>query len=163
MYCNKCGRNLGDSSVCPDCDVTFEKATESAFGSTDYGTTTESFYSTPYTPPVSTMPDPTNRMYGFGAALTSIILSVFGYIFAYIGLIMGTVEATAFFVMTVIATPLTIVSLILGIKSIKVFAKRKAPCARPIATLICGIAGVFWAALAALMGFIGFCIAVMMI
>ena len=164
MYCNKCGRNLGDLSACPDCDVTFGKTTGSGYDESSFGASTDGFYSVPYnTEPINTMPEPKNRMYGFGAALTSIILSFVAYIFAYVGLVMGTVEPISFFVASVFATPLTIVSIVLGIKSIKVFIARKATCAKPIATLICGIVGLGWAAVAALLGFIGFWVAAMMI
>ena len=91
-----------------------------------------------------------SRMEGFGRALTSTILGFVGYIVAAIAMGMlaaatemeaaGAMAAGMFFMFGAIA--LCVVSLILGIKSIKTF---RTAAVKPIATLILGITGLVFA------------------
>ncbi len=104
--------------------------------------------------------DPTNKMFGFGKALTSTILSFFAIIFSGIalgfsavGFGMGAIGLVLFYPG---AIAMSVISLIFGIKSITTFkARSKAGCAKPIATLVLGINGVACAALAFLYIFLG--------
>lgn len=106
--------------------------------------------------------DPNNRMYGFGKALASTIVSSFGFLFS---LLAFATSATGLSIVGLVlfypgAIAMSVVSLVLGIKSIKAFRARcKQNCAKPVATLVLGIVGVVQAGFGLLYILLGFLIA----
>ena len=88
-------------------------------------------------------------MHGFGKALTAAILSEVAVVFAYFG-IYACIVSVALGVFLILATiAMAVISLVFGIQSIKTFvADKNAGKVKPIATLVCGIAGVVAAAVA---------------
>ena len=88
-------------------------------------------------------------MHGFGKALTAAILSEVAVVFAYLG-IYACILSVALGVFLILATiAMAVISLVFGIQSIKTFvADKNAGKVKPIATLVCGIAGVVAAAVA---------------
>ena len=104
----------------------------------------------------------TLRMRGFGKALTSTILGFVGYIFAAftMGMLGAALEdsdmAIAGVVFFVMSLPLTIIPFVFALKSIGLFKSTPSWMPKPIATLILGIVGLFFAALSMLMLFFAF-------
>ena len=89
--------------------------------------------------------NPENRMFGFGKALCSAILGDTSIFFAYLAMILATntFGIVVGVVFALLALPLAIISLVMGLRSIQCYNKRSASnCAKPIPTLILGIAGV---------------------
>ena len=170
MYCSNCGKFIDyDAKLCKECEAELVKQTKSTDTTADqdvppyqgdmppYGTEVPPYgfygqqgYYQPQMDPYSysTEPDPTNRMYGFGKALTSTILSFFGFLFAYISVVLGAFEPEAGVVILLISLPCTVISFIFGLQSINTFRARKATCAKPIATLVLGIEGISTAGVA---------------
>ena len=104
----------------------------------------------------------TLRMRGFGKALTSTILGFIGYFFSVFTMAMlgaaledsdMAIAGVVFFVMSL---PLTIIPFVFGLKSIGLFKSTPSWMPKPIATLILGIVGLFFAALSMLMLFFAF-------
>ncbi len=129
MYCNKCGKEIESGTVCNEC-----LAKETVTIDPDY--IMES---------MNKMPEPDNRMFGFGKALAATILSWVAFFVTYFALIFSMVayeigNATGM-VFLVLALPPLLISLAFSISSIKTFNARKATCAKPIATLVLGIIG----------------------
>jgi len=169
MYCTKCGKQIDyDALVCKEC---CEKEREALLSSTETETAEEkaqAYYSPVPTAPAASnesasyaaadngemYPDPDNRMFGFGKALTATILGFVGFLFSYIGLIFTAIIPAVGIVFFVISAAPSIISVIFGISSIKCFARRKSHCAKPIATLILGIAGLAQGAFACFFLFI---------
>ena len=100
----------------------------------------------PQPAPVSGNP----RMNGFGKSLASTILGFSSYIFSAITLgIAGSELPEAAIVLLMMTLGMAIPSLIMGIKSIKTFTSApKQGLPRPIATLVLGITGLFFVAIA---------------
>lgn len=146
MYCNKCGKFIESGNVCAECQA--EEQTKA----NDYVISDTILTGAPTFVP---QPDPTNRMFGFGKALASTIMSYFGFIFVYVALIASIADAEVAAVLYFLATPLVVIPLIFGIQSIKTFVRRKATCAKPVATLVLGIVGLATSAIAALIEAIG--------
>lgn len=153
MYCCKCGKEIPSGTLCPECAAQ-----------------NQAQYVPPYTPPYTPhvrqapdysyingqpnwMPEPNNRMFGFGKALASTIMSSIGFVFAYIGLFLMIWEDEAAAAFILLSIPLVIIPLVFGISSIKLFSSRKNFCAKPVATLVLGIVGVATAAVAAIFSF----------
>ena len=120
-------------------------------------------YTAQPTPPPAVYPSAGGanlRMRGFGKALTSTILGFIGYFFSVFTMAMLATEdpdvAIAGGVFFVLSLPLTIIPLIFGLKSIGLFKSTPAGMPKPIATLILGIVGLFFAALSMLMLFFAF-------
>ena len=114
-------------------------------------------YTAQPTPPPTVYPSAGGanlRMRGFGKALTSTILGFIGYFFSVFTMAMLATEdpdvAIAGGVFFVMSLPLTIIPLIFGLKSIGLFKSTPAGMPKPIATLILGIVGLFFAALSLL-------------
>lgn len=147
MYCVKCGKELKEGyvgTVCEECQgIQNEKEIPAEVKNSLYSVNKVNY-----------------RMFGFGKALTSTILSVFGYLFSLMGYIfalavltvngVGNVEGTpdAAVVLIIMSLPLIIIGLIFGIQSINNFKyckNRNYP--KPIPTLILGISGVVFSAL----------------
>ncbi len=153
MYCTKCGKEIESGSICTACAVNPpvnpippvnqqppQYQYQQNYSQHGYsGNNPE-----PQQPLYSNQPDPRNRMYGFGKALTSTIMSNIGLSVAYLALGFVATEYHAFlgFMFFLFALPLTVIPFILGLQSIKTFNRRKAPCVRPVATLVLGIVGV---------------------
>ena len=174
MYCTKCGKEIEAGTVCREC----MEAESGVNANAGYHQPEQPTYAQPvqpiqptygygnsYQPYAPSLPEPGNRMYGFGKALASTIISYIGFIFVYVALILSTMEyeGGVGLVMAIISLPLIIIPLIMGIKSIGVFNQRKATCAKPIATLILGINGLAMAACSALMDFILMVVALMLL
>ena len=117
-------------------------------------------YQNPYTEQPAPVQTGNPRMIGFGKALTSTILSFFGYIFSYVALLLAVDgEPAGGLVMLLIALGMSIPALILGIQSIKTSARVASQgLPRPIATLVLGIVGLAFSALALFFSFITFII-----
>lgn len=114
-------------------------------------------YTAQPTPPPAVYPSAGGanlRMRGFGKALTSTILGFIGYFFSVFTMAMLATEdpdvAIAGGVFFVMSLPLTIIPLVFGLKSIGLFKSTPAGMPKPIATLILGIVGLFFAALSLL-------------
>ena len=149
MYCNRCGKEIESGNICDACAAAAYRASVAEKAAKENYAPLET----------DAMPDPQNRMYGFGKALVSTILSSVGFIFAYIALLFSAVVPETGLAMSFLALPLIIIPFIFGIKSINLFKSRKATCAKPIATLILGIVGLSTAAMTAFFNFIAFIIA----
>lgn len=137
MYCIKCGNELKEGqvgNVCDDCQAQ-EQLKQTLYNNNAHKVN--------------------YRMYGFGKALASTIMSVIGYIFALMAYILAVailstngidnVEGSPIIIVvwTMMALPLVIISIIFGIKSIKNFKYCKSKnLPKPIATLVLGITGV---------------------
>ena len=163
MYCNKCGKEIENGFLCEECAVIEKPCTETY----DEAPVKEAEVTEPVETIASAceqntnpLPEPQNRMFGFGKALASTILSTVGFIFVYIGMIFSMVEPGAGLPLILLSMPLVIIPLIFGILSIKVFMERKATCAKPIPTLILGIEGLSTAAFAAFFQFLAFLISI---
>ena len=149
MYCNKCGRAIDSGYLCNDCAIESFTHTESNY-SNDNATSSTATESDYYRENLNPIPDPKNRMYGFGKALTSTILGQIAFAIIYSSLYMFYGE-DVYAVIIVMTIPMVIVSMILGIKSINTFKSRKGNCVRPIPTLILGINGLVNAAITGLL------------
>ena len=113
---------------------------------------------TPYTTyqqpqPAATTGNP--RMNGFGKALTSTILGFVSYMWSAVtmGMTAGYGSGAAI-VLLLMGLGMAIPSLVMGIKSIKVFTSAPKGSPRPIVTLILGICGLSLAAIALFISFI---------
>ena len=146
MYCNRCGKEIESGNICDACAAAAYRASMAEKSAKENYAPLET----------DAMPDPQNRMYGFGKALVSTILSSVGFIFAYMALAFCFIEPETGLAMSFITLPLIIIPIIFGIKSINLFKARKASCAKPIATLILGIVGLSTAAIAAFFDFFAF-------
>ena len=93
-------------------------------------------------------PDPQNRMFGFGKALTATIIGFLSFYFMYFSIFMGAFDPESAFVFMLLATAPAIIALVLGIGSIKCFVARKDTCVKNIPTLVLGIAGTAFAGFA---------------
>ncbi len=163
MYCNKCGKQIDSGVMCTDClisELATSMAKETTVKEEPEKVAEQPIYQAPVYQPVedsfsqqtiteepvvtSTLPQPGNRMFGFGKALASTIIGFIGFIWGYLWFVMSAVEemGEASLVLAILLAPMVAVSLAFGIKSIKTFMARKATCAKPIPTLILGIVGV---------------------
>ncbi len=172
MYCNKCGKQIDSGVMCTDClisELATSMAKETAVKDQPEKNNEEPVYSVPAynavvenSPSqeqtastenvyVSTMPQPGNRMFGFGKALASTIVGFIGFIWGYVWLIMSLVDdmGEASLILAILLAPIVAISIAFGIKSIKTFMARKSTCVKPIPTLILGIVGTICGGLAA--------------
>jgi hypothetical protein len=169
MYCNKCGKQIDSGVMCTDCLISelatsmakeapvkeqTQKNEEQPTTAPVYQPADNGFsYQTIVEEPVltDTMPQPGNRMFGFGKALASTIVGFIGLIWGYVWLIMSIAEGLgeASLVLAIFLAPMVAISIIFGIKSIKTFKARRATCAKPIPTLVLGIVGTICGGLAA--------------
>ena len=129
-YCNKCGKEILSGELCSDCAAAQNNAAEDIIVA------------------------PQSRMNGFGKALTSTILSVVGFIFFYVAMLLSIASPIAAVFGFIFSLPLVIIPMIFGIQSIKVFKRTSAPDPKPVATLVLGIVGLAMSALTALLLFI---------
>lgn len=185
MYCTKCGKEIESGRFCADCAATSQPTNPQPQTpvypqpqapvypqpqapvypqpqapvypqpqAPVYPQPQQKTYSQPSTPSYhSYMPEPGNRMYGFGKALTAAILGFVGFIWAYVAMVMSFAGGM---VVVLLGVPFYVISIVFGIKSIKVFTSRKNTCAKPIPTLILGISGLSLGAIAAFFGLISF-------
>lgn len=172
MYCTKCGKQIDyDAIVCNEClekerlenlsGDTNEFREEELKSEPEYREVPKYQYdmTEEAAPAQSGTSNP--RMFGFGRALTSTILGFIGWIFSYIALIVCAVAISeedaiaAGIVLNLFATGLSVPSLILGIKSVIGFKSRVSKGAvKPIPSLILGIVGLSFSALALFFVFI---------
>lgn len=152
MYCRKCGKEINyDAEICVECqqnEELFNKAEEAPVAQ-------------PVQPVCEAVPEKKGSvMKGFGLALASVIVSIFGLAFFY-GIIIGFAEvledfdeATMYleigpsvYFLYIIGLAMTIFSLVGGIISMTVFFKaKKNGETKPIPALIMGIVSVVEAA-----------------
>ena len=156
MYCNKCGKEIEQGTLCPECAAPVQETPAQEQPQTPYVPvpTPAPTYTYSYTPPVN------GRMLGFGKALASTIMATVGFFFAYFGMIIVIVEAElgefgGSMVMLMLGTPLIVLPLIFGISSIKTFNAIKTRGVKLIPTLILGIVGLSTAAVSAFLAFMG--------
>ena len=145
MYCTNCGRPTnGESTLCSSC-VAIMRAT----GNNKVTVPATEFTNLPLdanSPRANeeqheTSSNASGAKLGFGGALASLIISNVGAYLAAIFFVLSLFTPIVARVLSVlIALPMFVVSLILGIKSIKCF--KNATGKKPVATLILGIAGV---------------------
>ena len=131
-YCVRCGKKLDDDSgLCEDCRKQQQNQT------------TEIAHSEVTADQVTATEEQTvGRMEGFGRALTSVILSAVGVVVALIFFFLACSGSGFALFMLFCALAPQIISLVLGIKSIKVFNRNKQEGrAKPVATLVLGIVG----------------------
>lgn len=160
MYCNKCGKEIEQGTLCPQCEaasVQQEPVQEQP--------------QVPYTPaPTYTYAPPKqNKMFGFGKALAGTIISIVGFIFSLIGYFIVMAEATISgdvgvgLVFLLMSLPLVILPIIFGISSIKAFTLKKRYGIKLIPTLILGIVGLATAAFSAIYVLLGLLICAILI
>ncbi len=178
MYCNKCGKQIEKGTVCNEClvaelvgteqtkedpvaqapvnaapmqDAAPQAVAQNEVKIDEAGNFTffNEYVNANVPERTSTMPEPNNRMYGFGKALTSTILSEIGFVFVYVALIATIAAPVGGLVLSLLSLPLIIIPLVMGIASIKVFKARRSTCVKPIPTLILGIVGTSTAAVTA--------------
>ena len=170
MYCNYCGKFIeGESGVCADCQAAragsqggqegqngYAPHGYTPYGSAPYGEMPPQGYYPPQPDPYyySTEPEPHNRMFGFGKALASTVMSFVGFVFAYITLILAMFSREAGLILLVVTLGLLVTSLVFGIGSIACFNKRRKACAKNIPTLVLGINGVATAAFGSIYAFV---------
>lgn len=152
MFCQKCGKFMDyNAPLCRDC----EAANRQAANPGPYAAPNQMPFNQQYaapTYPQGRMPeDPGNAMFGFGKALTSTLLSFFGFIMAYVAYFVALFNGD--FPVWIFSLPMGIISLVFGIQSINCFKARRAPCARPVATLVLGIIGLIFGAISLLFTF----------
>ena len=151
MFCTKCGKQIEQGIVCNECAA--KEYAQSVRAACSYKNTEESIL--PEQPKG-------NRMLGFGKALTAAILSEVGFLFAYIGFLISDFnDGETRLILSLLVLPLIIIPIIFGASSIKVF--RSARGAKPIATLVLGIAGLCGAAITAFIDLIALWVALMLI
>ncbi|MBQ4269186.1 MAG: hypothetical protein IJB97_06005 [Clostridia bacterium] len=181
MYCRKCGQeidpNVGYCKACEQNETFFSSKNETTTQAPNQ-TQNQAPNQAPVQPQAQPQAqgkipvDPGSRKFGFGKALASTILGVIAYVVMAVamGIATGFVEQSALLsayevqelaVLGIIITLavfivggiFAIISLILGIISIKTFFQRKkAGCVKPIPTLVLGIVGTATAASAFLYG-----------
>lgn len=149
MYCSKCGKKINEGMICAECfarEASSYKSETIEIPETHYQ---DNSIRTAYTTTVRETVPTKSRMEGFGKALTSTILSFFGFIFSYVSLILilAEVDIAISVVFLLFSLPLTIIPFVQGVNSIRLFKETTAPDPKPIPTLILGINGVFWAGL----------------
>lgn len=167
MFCYKCGKNTGSNfPVCPECLAAESAANEQTAPTNATEPTVEVQQpvqneqapqytkSYVYQPVMATTVAP-SRMAGFGRALTSAIMGFVGCIWSFISLGYTTSvfisEQTAGFMFSIMGLPFAIVSLILGIISVKAaLTQTNQTKITPIAPMILGITGLSLAALSLL-------------
>jgi hypothetical protein len=164
MYCRNCGKKLPDDSnelLCEDCKkletepfAEFEQHDDSQPEQQPINDNSNKSYNNynnynqnGYNQNNYNNQNDNPRMLGFGKALASTIMSVFGYFFS-IASFQQLTGSTSFFigllvslVLLCISLGLSIPSLVMGIKSIKTFASVKNSQSKPVATLVLGIIG----------------------
>ena len=167
MFCSKCGKNTNsDFTLCPEC-LAAEVAAKGQTATTSAAETKSNIQqpiqseqahryaeSYAYQPVIATTVVPC-RMSGFGRALTSAIMGFVGCIWSFISLGYTTSvfisEQTAGFMFSIMGLPFAIVSLILGIISVKAaLTQTNQTKITPIAPMILGITGLSLAALSLL-------------
>lgn len=131
MYCKRCGKEIRSGTICAGCAAEqfdqHQKIPEFTYAEGHY--------------PYYSEPDPTKRMYGFGKALAGMILGMIGFFMSYIACIIADLGSDATGIIIIMTFPFIILPLMFGISSIKTFKRRsRARCAKPIPTLILGIA-----------------------
>ena len=148
MYCPKCGKWIDyQADVCNECKAAGNYQPNYEPHPNYQQQAPYGFYQQPqaFNAPVSTEPDPTNRSYGIGKAVVSLvfgIISIFCSMYAWAcSLVLYYGTGGAALVLFLISLPFTIIGLIFGISSIKCFKRRKATCAKNIPTLVLGIVG----------------------
>ena len=141
-YCTKCGRQISyDSPICVECVGAAKNASQQTSASpTQVPLYVQAFPQLSYqnSQPVINLRDDrsyTSKMIGFGRALTGLILAFLSFLIMLS--IMGGHNDEEVLVWIFFALPMQIISLIFGIKSIKVYSNY--PLAKPLPALILGI------------------------
>lgn len=134
-FCNKCGKQIETGIICPECAI--KEYEKEHFQGASFSA--EAAPSAPESQQFNPFPEPRNRMYGFGKALTAVILSVVAFFISYFALLFSMFMDSVGAALIMISLALSVISLLLGIRSIKLFIERKATCVKPIPTLILGI------------------------
>lgn len=129
MYCINCGKQIEEGTLCPECA---EQRTNETVKPTE----------APVVQNEKAMPEPQNRMYGFGKALAALFTGVGGVIISYLTVIFAALIPTAYPLFLMGSIALTVLPLIFGISSIKTFINRGRNCSKPVATLVLGIVGI---------------------
>ena len=136
MFCTKCGKQIDyNSTVCNEC----VRAENSFFDAS------QQYNTYPQPPIVEPTPEKPkgSRMVGFGGALAAMIIGDLAIVFAIMSIAYlmtdVIVSYALFYVFIVGAFVMSIFSLVLGIRAIRVFV-RSSP--KPIATLVLGIGGI---------------------
>ncbi len=168
MYCTRCGKQIDyDAIVCNEClekeklEKDSQIETEAPKAEQEYREVPRYQYNVPEEEAEALSDTSNPRMFGFGKALTSTILGFVGWIVSYIALIVCAVAISeddaiaAGLVLNLLASGLSVPSLILGIKSVIGFKSRASRGAvKPIPSLILGIVGLSFSALALFFVFI---------
>ena len=156
MYCTNCGKPTnGESSLCGAC-ISILRAHKAESVSAPLTELTELPYEesiASYNEMLAGAEKVGNPKLGLGGALASTIISNVGVYLAYIFFLIAMyIPIVGNVLNVVVAVPMLVVSLILGIKAIVCF--KNAVGRKPIATLILGIVGVATAASIALLVFL---------
>ena len=142
-YCTKCGRQISyDSPICVECVGAAKNASQQTSASpTQVPLYVQAFPQLSYqnNQPVINLRDDrsyTSRMIGFGRALAGMILAFFSFVIM-IGIVDSGFDDESALLWLFFALPMQIISLIFGIKSIKVYSSYTL--AKPIPSLVLGI------------------------
>lgn len=167
MYCTQCGKQIDERIICEDC-LKKQQEEQEAHSQVDNENTQPVFDSNdqPSISPVG------NKKAGLTKAIIGTVLSVLSVIFTYVALsFLGvlaeaismdtiTMEVYETFIVisnifAILSLPCSIIGLIFGIKSIKVFRHEKSTTGtKPIATLILGIVSTLYSSIGLLLAFI---------
>ncbi|MBQ3115969.1 MAG: hypothetical protein IJC07_02965 [Clostridia bacterium] len=173
MYCKYCGKFIEtEADVCPECLAQREQASAPAEVKAEptpvqaveepAPATVEVKAEQPAPAPVQAVPTPTpvpqqnSATVGLGKAITGAALGFAGFIFAIVGMELSILPPAGLILNLLFALPMSIIGLVFGVQSIKTFKQVcKEGGRKPIATLICGIAGVVFSGNALLFVLIG--------
>ncbi len=166
MYCKYCGKFIEtDAEVCPEClaqrseaqpekkEVVEQAPAQAIEQPAPAPIEVKEEVSAPApapvqaTPvqavPVAPAPQQNTATAGLGKAITGAALAFVGFIFAIVGMELSIIPEAGIILNLLFALPMSIIGLVFGVKSIKTFKQVcKEGGRKPIATLICGIAGV---------------------
>lgn len=175
MYCTKCGKEINyDSRFCVDCakELAIEAtlaANRASVGSAPAQVTTAPEAEAVAAPTqteaaaapaelvpvvidevkteVKAAPAPNSEINGKGKAIASLVMSCVSFLLAYLSIFFVIFAPGLGVFMLIAATPLAIISLVQGIKCIKIFSSfARAGLKKPVATLVMGIIGLVTAA-----------------
>ena len=179
MYCSKCGKWINyEADTCNECKAAAAGQAAPTYVPQQqapnyqqapvYQQAPNGFYQQPLMNNYAE-PDPTNRTYGIGKAIVSLIFGIFATIFAMVswmftpGIFSYRGEEELVLAFALIALPFAVIGIIFGALSIACFKRRKATCAKNIPTLILGIVGLSEAAYGALFIVLSFFMFLLMI
>ena len=168
MFCTNCGKPTeGDSTLCSSCIAAMRAQEENKAPEVEIQNqpAPQANEATPIAETVyryASEPAPSNQKLGLGPAIAATVISEVGAMLAYIFYFVALYAPVPGMLLSIfLAGPMFVVSLILGISSIK--CAKSAVGRKPIATLILGIVSVVSAGFTALFIFLAFAMGCVML